>query len=151
MNDDKKMSEIAYIVIFGVLAIFVPRALLPFLLNTEVPLAVIESGSMEPTIHVGDLVIIKGTSPREIKTGDIIVFRARFLDGSLTVHRVIQVVKIGNKIFYRTKGDANIFPDPAIYNGIGSVSESDIVGIVVARIPLVGYITLVFTKLLPHI
>ena len=140
--------ELLYLVVLATIAAVAPRVILPITLKTDVPLAVIESGSMEPTLHVGDLVIIRGVSPGEVKQGDIIVFRARFLGGSLTVHRVIRIIHLDNVTLYRTKGDANFLPDPAVYSGLGSVSEDDVVGKVIVRIPLIGYITLGFTKLL---
>jgi len=55
-----------------------PRYFLPQILNTDVPLAVVESGSMEPTIHAGDLLVVVGYSPADIVVKDIIVFNARF-------------------------------------------------------------------------
>ncbi len=57
------------------------------------------SGSMEPTIHVGDYVIVN-TNAKGYKKGDIISF---FDDGIIVTHRLVSINK--NEIV--TKGDAN--------------------------------------------
>ncbi len=123
-----------------------PRYLLPQVLNTDVPLAVVESGSMEPTIHAGDLLVVVGYNPADIVEKDIIVFRASFLNGSLTVHMVISKGEEEGKIYYWTKGEANVFPDPRIYKGRYSVVETEVHGVVACRIPLVGYLSLLVLR-----
>jgi len=47
------------------------------------------SGSMRPTLEVGDVVIIAKVSPDVIKPGDIIQFREA--EGVTTVHRVVEI------------------------------------------------------------
>ncbi len=148
--DLRLIVETVSFIVIAALILLTPKVVLPALLGTEVPLAVIESGSMERTLHIGDVVIVRGASPREIKTGDIIVFRAKFLRGSLAVHRVIKVVEVNGRIYFLTKGDANVAPDPLVY-GVGSVSEEDLKGKVIAKIPLVGYMTLTFSTILSGI
>lgn len=70
-----------------------------------VGVAIVMSGSMEPTLSVDDLVIIKKADSYEI--GDIVVFQDR--DGSMVIHTVIMVDLEGNMI--QTQGDANPTPD----------------------------------------
>lgn len=69
---------------------------------------IVLSGSMEPEILPGDLIITKITDPEEIAVGDIISFR----EGETTVvsHRVTEVLSEG-RLAYHTKGDANINAD----------------------------------------
>ena len=63
---------------------------------------VVVSGSMEPEIEGGDIVIADGNEPAEV--GDVILFE----QGEDTIiHRVIGVTNNG----YITQGDANQFPD----------------------------------------
>lgn len=62
------------------------------------------SGSMEPTIHVGDLIIIH-TNEEKYKVGDIITFYD--VDGSFVTHRIISIEN-GQMI---TQGDNNNSPD----------------------------------------
>lgn len=85
--------------------------------------AVVLSGSMEPELSVGDLMIIKEQATYAI--GDVVVFQ----DGSTAVvHRIIDM----NEDTVTTKGDANNVADEPI-------PKDRIKGAVVAVIPLVGY------------
>lgn len=88
-----------------------------------VGLAVVESGSMEPELSVGDFLIVRRASGYEV--GDIIVFQG---ENSLIVHRIIE--KNGNE--FVTQGDANNTEDP-------SIRLEDIKGEVVLAVPYVGY------------
>lgn len=63
------------------------------------------TGSMEPTISVGDLVIVKRES--NYKVNDIITYR---IDDDFITHRI---VRVDNKYFY-TRGDANNSDDNKI-------------------------------------
>lgn len=88
-------------------------------------LATVDSGSMEPVIHVGSLITLKKQD--SYNSGDIITYKNE--DNILITHRV---VKISNGIV-TTKGDANKVSDPTF-------SEENIVGRVTHIIPGVGYI-----------
>lgn len=65
------------------------------------------SGSMEPTIHVGDLVIID-TKESDYKSGDIVTFVD--VDGSFVTHRLVEI----KDNYIVTKGDANESLDEAM-------------------------------------
>lgn len=124
------------LVVFGVLAF---RQVLIFALNTEYPLQTPVSGSMEPTLNIGDLLIVRGVSgASDIYAnpgdGDIIVFPEPNNPGDLIVHRAIAKVQIGETWYFTTKGDNNQSPDP------WRISEDDLVGKVIWHIPLLGYI-----------
>ena len=69
----------------------------------------IMSGSMEPTIHVGDAVITKEVS--ELNEGDILAYEN---GQSITVHRVIKVYTEGDKRMYEAQGDNNNAPDQGL-------------------------------------
>ena len=56
----------------------------------------IETGSMEPTINVDDVVIIKKVDVDEYKEGDIVAFWMNEHDIIPTVHRIIK--RDGNQI-----------------------------------------------------
>lgn len=56
--------------------------------NTESPVVVVLSGSMEPGFHRGDLLFLSKTS-RPIEVGDVTVYRARNTEIPI-VHRVIE-------------------------------------------------------------
>ncbi|TXT61230.1 MAG: hypothetical protein BAJALOKI2v1_40022 [Promethearchaeota archaeon] len=120
-------------------------------LNTESPMVVVVSGSMEPTILKGDLLIVKGEDPNNIKsgsiqnkTGDVIVYDARGLWASAPndpiVHRIVDKRLENGTWYFLTKGDANLSPDPAW------VPENRIIGVVVGRIPLLGWVKIFLTE-----
>lgn len=120
-------------------------------LNTDVPMVVVVSGSMEPTLLKGDLLFLKGTDPATIKNGtiggkegDIIVFNAFLIPGwphapnDPIVHRVVDKW-YDNGWFFRTKGDANPTVDAL------PVPEWAIEGVVVGRIPYIGWVKIFLT------
>jgi len=104
-------------------------------LATTTPWVAVASGSMSPALEAGDLVIVQGVSPTKIQVGDIIVFNPP-QDG-LTVHRVTRIQTLSNgTIQFKTKGDAN--PDEDLY----WISEQNVHGRVLYRIPYVGWLAL---------
>lgn len=87
-----------------------------------VGMSVVLSGSMEPTLSVNDLVIVREADGYEI--GDIVVYQ----DGSsLVIHKIISID--GDEVV--TKGDANNVADKPI-------TLSVIKGKAVTHIPFVG-------------
>ena len=84
--------------------------------------AVVQSGSMEPTYSVGDLLFIKEASDYEV--GDVVVYQS---DNMLVVHRIVEID--GNRI--TTQGDANNVADEPF-------SASNIMGRVIGSVPGVG-------------
>ena len=91
----------------------------------------IVSGSMEPTLQIGDLVIIKVTDQEKIKEKDIITFME---DGYNVTHRIVNIVQKDDKYYYQTKGDNNTANDKNL------VSYEDIEGVYVFKIPKIGNI-----------
>ena len=101
---------------------------------------VVLTGSMEPALKVGSVVITRPLNSRSVNAGDVITFRSP-LNGRLTTHRVISVESKPSFIL-RTKGDANEDPDPFV---LGSRS---VVGRVCFNVPHIGYaITFMKTRL----
>jgi len=86
------------------------------------------TGSMEPAIPVGGVVVIKPVNPDSIEIGDIICFR--FSESTLITHRVSSITDEG----FITKGDANENGD------IKVVSKGNVVGKVIFTLPLIGYL-----------
>ena len=112
-------------------------------LRTEYPMLAVASGSMAPTLNVGDLIIVQGgLNASDIfaayGTGDIIVFRSPHGTGELIVHRAVAKYENSGTWYFTTKGDNN----PGTDNWNGGVSESEVVGKVVGAIPYVGHIPL---------
>lgn len=68
-------------------------------------IAVVASGSMEPTIKVGDVIYIDKSYKKnieKIKEQDVIVFK---INGNIYCHRVIKINQNNGKILLVTKGD----------------------------------------------
>lgn len=82
------------------------------------------SGSMEPTIHVGDLILID-TKDSVYHVNDIVTFKD--VNGDFVTHRILHIEE-GEMI---TKGDNNNTEDSAM-------STKDIVGKYLFRIPNAG-------------
>lgn len=90
----------------------------------------IASGSMEPNISKGDVVIVEKLSKEdEIFEGQIIAYN---YEGVVIVHRVEKILEENDKFYYYTKGDANKTKDDYIVN------QDMIVGIVKLKIPFLG-------------
>ena len=64
------------------------------------------SGSMEPGIQTGSLIAVKAAEDKtDFQKDDVITFLAE--EDILITHRITEVVKSGDSVLYRTKGDNN--------------------------------------------
>jgi len=95
------------------------------------PLTVM-SGSMEPTIHTGDVVMSRQVPPAQLQRGDIVSFRDPERGGLLVTHRVRTITRKGDKFTFITKGDANNSSER------WRVAATDRVGHTMYRIPAIG-------------
>lgn len=71
------------------------------------------TGSMEPEIPEGSLLVVRETDTDTIQVGDVISFFSPdpTLEGAVNTHRVVDIqTENGGKVFY-TKGDANVLED----------------------------------------
>jgi signal peptidase len=120
---------------------------LSFVFRTENPILAVASGSMEPVLYKGDLILIEGIQSADDihaatkdadQPGDIIVFHR---SGELIVHRAVEKKENTDGTYsFVTWGDNNHFAD-----GRG-VKESDIVGrYLEIKVPWLGNIALFFT------
>ncbi len=126
----------ASICVFSILAIYtvasnvsIFKGYSPFL---------VQSGSMEPTIHIGDVVI---THPQtQYNKLDVVTFRSPENQRVVT-HRLVAENKDEINGFI-TKGDANRDEDEA------TITPSDIIGKVVFVIPKIGFL-ISFSQTIP--
>lgn len=65
----------------------------------------IVSQSMEPTININDLIVIKKCKEAEIKKEDIITYRKE--DNTIVTHRIVRIEENNGQKSYITKGDNN--------------------------------------------
>jgi len=93
------------------------------------------SGSMTPTLHVGDVVVEHRISPLSVRVGDIVTFRVPEHQARLYTHRVVSMEAVGSDVSFVTKGDANTGFER------WTVPASGTIGRVVVRIPFLGYVT----------
>ena len=91
------------------------------------------SGSMVPTLEVGDLVVAQVVTPDQLEAGELATFREPE-NGRLITHRVQSVIWHGELADVVTRGDANEVGEN------WSVSATDQVGQVVVRVPRAGYV-----------
>lgn len=93
---------------------------------------IVLSGSMEPNLQVGDMVVSKKVNEKEVGIGDIITFEDE--NGATITHRVVDIIIKDGKKLYQTKGDNNNTKD------IGLVSIENIKGKYTFKISGVGRI-----------
>ncbi|MBI4895522.1 MAG: signal peptidase I [Candidatus Aenigmarchaeota archaeon] len=107
---------VAYIFYFG----------MGIALGTSTPMFSVVSESMEPTLHIGDMVIVQ--VEKTYNVGDIVVY----MRGNIPIiHRIIEKNSEG----YIIKGDnnkTNPIPDPGI------VKENQIIGKAIVTFPVLG-------------
>jgi signal peptidase len=119
-------------------------------LRTDYPLLAVASGSMRPTLNIGDLIVVQGfPNYNEINAvpapdGVIIVFHKPSDPEELIVHRAINRRDENGTWFFQTKGDNNGTPDYWIGEGTlnGWISQRHLVGKVVGVLPWVGNVPL---------
>jgi len=131
-RDDNPISWIA-VSILSVSLIWFSLGLLPYYPS------VIISGSMRPSIEVGDILVIKKIKPEEARVGDVIQYWRD--EKTIVTHRVLAIVKDGRNPHLITKGDANSVADEP-------VPFVSIRGRMAAKIPKVGWGSLAIKMLL---
>lgn len=130
-NENKKniLNFVGNVFIF-IAFIFVVFFIFSFILpKFSYNLFVIKTGSMEPTIKTGSIILSKKMTT--YKENDIITFND-FERGNIT-HRIVKKDKEGE---FTTKGDFNETEDRNL------VEKSNILGKVIFVVPFLGYLTM---------
>ena len=120
-------STLGLLAIISVILLLLP-AFLPGLMGYEAYHVV--SGSMEPAIARGSLVLVRPVSWREIEEGDVIAFGNR---DEVITHRVAKIDLQENS--FVTKGDANDEED------MSPVPFASLIGKVEKHVPMIGTFT----------
>lgn len=115
-------------VIVLALILFAPALPIGGNIDTKVVL----SGSMEPSIKVGSVIVIRPAN--EYFAGDVITYGDDSEGNIPTTHRIIDKRIEGGVSIFKTKGDANPKPDAI------EVRENDVIGKVLFSIPLLGFV-----------
>jgi len=115
----------AYAIIYG----------LGVALNTSTPVVAVFSESMVPVLNKGDMIFVHNNG--EFEVGDIVVYETSQAPYPI-IHRIIEVDD--NTI--STKGDANPVADPWNPTPI-----SDVHGKASIKLPLLGWVKILFTQI----
>ena len=171
-------SWIVNIILAFVLIKFIVYPSLGFVLQTSYPIVAVVSSSMEHTsdfdgwwgssggwysnqaitkeefmsfplkngFNKGDIMVLKGKKPADIKEGDVIVFKSKRPDP--IIHRVIKTWKEEDIYYFHTKGDNNADSIKNTLLDETKISQEQLIGKAVVRIPLLGYIKIWFVELI---
>lgn len=154
-NDYVQTVILAVILFVGVFAFWFG---LRFAFQSEFPLLAVASGSMEPFLYRGDLIIVQGglnftglnAALKDAQPpGEVIVFYhpqsgrpppvylpVAGTEAHLIVHRAVYKELNNETWYFRTRGDANFGNDP------WKVSQDYVVGKVIGKVPWIGNIPL---------
>lgn len=106
-------------------------------------MAAVGSGSMVPTLNVGDVIIVdKGYQKHldKLNVGDILVFK---IGRNIYTHRIIKIDKKSNEYNINTQGDRKGQPEDS-----WTVTNNDIIGVVKYKIKYIGYPTVWLSRIL---
>jgi len=87
----------------------------------------VTTGSMEPLVTPGDVVMVRPVAPAELTPNTVVLFQRT--DGERVLHRIVEQLPDGT---YRTQGDANDVPDSEVLH------LEQIRGAAVLAVPWVG-------------
>ena len=96
----------------------------------------IASGSMEPKMKKGDIVIVD-QKEKNFELDEVIAFR---YNGNIIIHRIVKKLEWNHSYIYYTKGDANSKMDDIL------IKDDMIIGKSKGKIPYLGYPTIWFNK-----
>jgi signal peptidase len=112
-------AAVAYLAALGALLV---AALVPLLLGWSA--TVVASGSMEPALRAGDVLVVAPIDAARVRTGQIVLVDDPAHPGRLLTHRVLRRAAEGEFVL---KGDANALADstpvpPSGLRGVGRVA-----------------------------
>ncbi|MEA3430781.1 MAG: signal peptidase I [Nanoarchaeota archaeon] len=97
--------------------------------------------------NIGDIIVLKGKKPKDIKKGDVMVFDiGRQIP---IIHRTVDTWEESGTYYFTTKGDHN----PKIFEEIGErkISQDQFIGKAWFRIPWLGYVKIWFVEILKFV
>ena len=177
-EDNSVWSWLVNVVLAFVLIKFVVYPGLGFLLSTTHPVVAVVSESMEHNsnfdawwkkyggwyedsginkeafekfpsrngFNKGDIMVLKGKKVQDIKIGDVIVFWSSKRDP--IIHRVVKKWQANGVYYFQTKGDNNPTSLRTTSVDETNISQSQIVGNAILRIPLLGWIKIIAVRIL---
>lgn len=173
-EDDSFLSWIVNVIIAFIIVKFLIYPGLGFALGTNYPVVAVVSSSMEHNsmnfddwweenghwydnrditykdfsnykfsngFNMGDIMVLKGIKPKDIKKGIVIVYSSENYMYPV-IHRVTGIEKDEEMYYFETKGDNNKVED------FEMVKSSQLLGKAVLRMPYLGWVKIIFTKLI---
>lgn len=135
----KRLNIMFYIILIPLLAYNFALIIQAVVKPDETPaflgykMYVIISGSMQPELDIGDIVVVKKIDTNALKKDDVISFRK---GQTVITHRIVDVKNTEEELQFLTRGDNNNTNDKDL------VSEKEVEGIVVNKIQKLGKIVL---------
>jgi signal peptidase I len=125
---------LSWVVILGFTAIIAISVLIPRI-GGATPYVIL-TGSMEPTMPPGTLVVVRPVAPEKLGVGTVITYQLKSGDPTVVTHRITRVsVTLTGSYRFQTQGDANDAPDEKLVRPIQVKGERWY------YVPYVGYIT----------
>ncbi len=151
----KAIIEVIILIIAAVGTAFIISVFIQTYLATDMPQVVVTTGSMTPTylgykdwasggnyVFQGDLLIVKNVTLENIQVGDTIIFDNPS-GGIPIVHRVVKINESNGIYYFWTKGD-NPQTNRNLDTWAGRITGDQLHGVVIFRIPHVGWIIMQF-------
>ena len=129
----EKLFSIAYYIFIAALAtlgLLLVAALFP--IEGNIQIKIVKSGSMEPTIRTGSIVVVKPHT--SYAQGDIITFGPDTKKEVPITHRIVGIQGEGAQMRFLTKGDANEDTD------IKDIAPREVIGKALFSVPYLGYV-----------
>ena len=127
-----KLFKIIYYIVIALIAIIAGLLIVSiFPITGNIEFKIVQSGSMEPAIKTGSVIMVKPAD--DYKIGDVITFGGKQEVQTPTTHRIYDMKVIEGEPVYITKGDANNTPDQK------EVSKNEVIGKVLFDVPYLGY------------
>ena len=127
----KILKSLYYFFLTCIAAIALLLIVSSFPITGNIKFLTVLSGSMEPAIKMGSVILVKPAD--NYKIGDVITFGEISKIKTPTTHRIYEMKVQGSQPVYITKGDANNGPD------IREITQKDIIGKVLFSVPYVGF------------
>ncbi|MDA3839690.1 MAG: signal peptidase I [Patescibacteria group bacterium] len=124
-----KTIQVVFFSLIVVIGVVLLVSILPITGNLKV--FVVLSGSMEPAIKTGSVIVAKPVA--DYKIGDIITFGKNTRTETPTTHRIVEILNDDGDISYTTKGDANNAADN------NKIAKDKVIGKVFLDVPYLGY------------
>jgi len=123
--------------------------------NRDIQKEDFENFPLKNGFNKGDIMVLKGKKFEDIKVGDVVVFWSAKRDP--IIHRVVKKWQDKEVYYFQTKGDNYLTNKDSIVSKDNKgniildetkISQEQIVGNAVVRIPLLGYIKIWFVEIL---